>query len=102
MDEREHDFLGPQLMKDWVAEADSRAMRHKAPAVRMSIGTGRDELIVNRKGQVLVKKFNEPTYLGTILSFSFLQSLTPKPLLSLPLNEFTSILFSYHTIASLY
>lgn len=49
---------------DWIAEAESRAHAHKAPAVRMSVGVGRDEVTVLRKGQVTVKKFNESKHLA--------------------------------------
>jgi hypothetical protein len=54
------EYIGPQLPINWVEELESRANKHKTPAVSMSTAVGRDEIIIPKKGEIRVRKFVEP------------------------------------------
>lgn len=54
-------FIGPQLPLDWVAEEYSRAQRHKSPAMRIDLNTGRDVIKIPQKGFKYVDEFTDGT-----------------------------------------
>ena len=72
------DFIGPQLPRDWAAEARKRENLIKGLALDMYKNLGRDKINIKQKGEIDVKGFNDLIERPEILTSPELDQITAR------------------------